>query len=114
MFGLIKVVKVIRKYGLKSWMGEPFENCCKKYACMSNHKTTVSLWPMETKGIVCNRSRRICSKFWPVRGVGHLVVQAEDTIKCTNSDCGLIYPIRDGIPVMLIEEAVSWERSDYR
>ncbi|MFC1497447.1 Trm112 family protein [Verrucomicrobiota bacterium] len=33
------------------------------------------------------------------------VVQDEDKIKCTNNSCGLIYPIRDGIPVMLIEEA---------
>ena len=33
------------------------------------------------------------------------VVQDGETIKCTNPDCGLVYPIRDGIPVMLIEEA---------
>jgi len=33
------------------------------------------------------------------------VVQEGDTIKCTNADCALVYPIRDGIPVMLIEEA---------
>jgi uncharacterized protein len=33
------------------------------------------------------------------------VVQDGDTIRCTNRNCGLIYPIRDGIPVMLIEEA---------
>jgi len=33
------------------------------------------------------------------------VVQEGETIKCTNPDCGLVYPIRDGIPVMLIEEA---------
>lgn len=26
-------------------------------------------------------------------------------ICCTNDACGLCYPIRDGIPVMLIEEA---------
>ncbi len=26
-------------------------------------------------------------------------------LKCLNPDCGLIYPIRDGIPVMLIDEA---------
>ena len=26
-------------------------------------------------------------------------------LKCTNPDCSLVYPIRDEIPVMLIEEA---------
>ncbi len=26
-------------------------------------------------------------------------------LKCLNPDCELIYPIRDGIPVMLIDEA---------
>ena len=33
------------------------------------------------------------------------VVQEQDTIRCTNAGCALVYPIRDGIPVMLIEEA---------
>ncbi|OGV59436.1 MAG: hypothetical protein A2283_09225 [Lentisphaerae bacterium RIFOXYA12_FULL_48_11] len=28
-----------------------------------------------------------------------------NTLVCTNSSCGLVYPIRNGIPVMLIEEA---------
>ena len=28
-----------------------------------------------------------------------------DRLVCSNSHCGLRYPIRDGIPVMLIEEA---------
>ena len=27
------------------------------------------------------------------------------TLKCTNGNCGLVYPIRNGIPIMLIEEA---------
>ena len=29
----------------------------------------------------------------------------ENGLKCTNSECRLVYPIRDDIPVMLIEEA---------
>lgn len=28
-----------------------------------------------------------------------------DKITCVNSQCGLEYPVRNGIPVMLIEEA---------
>jgi len=27
------------------------------------------------------------------------------SLKCTNSECALVYPIRDDIPVMLIDEA---------
>ena len=33
------------------------------------------------------------------------VVQEGDWIVCTNTACRLRYPVRDGIPVMLIEEA---------
>lgn len=29
----------------------------------------------------------------------------DNQICCTNQDCALRYPIRDGIPVMLIDEA---------
>lgn len=29
----------------------------------------------------------------------------EERLICTNPACGLKYPIRDGIPVMLVEEA---------
>jgi hypothetical protein len=33
------------------------------------------------------------------------VVQEKEEIVCANPQCRLRYPIRDGIPVMLIEEA---------
>ena len=29
----------------------------------------------------------------------------ESGLKCTNAECALVYPIRDEIPVMLVEEA---------
>lgn len=28
-----------------------------------------------------------------------------NALRCTNSECRLVYPVRDDIPVMLIEEA---------
>lgn len=33
------------------------------------------------------------------------VVQEGESILCTNPSCALRYPIREGIPVMLVEEA---------
>ena len=33
------------------------------------------------------------------------IQESENEIICQNSQCGLHYPIREGIPVMLIEEA---------
>ena len=30
---------------------------------------------------------------------------AETRLKCINPECSLVYPIRDEIPVMLVEEA---------
>jgi len=33
------------------------------------------------------------------------VKEADNKIICQNPACGLRYPVRDGIPVMLIEEA---------
>jgi uncharacterized protein YbaR (Trm112 family) len=35
----------------------------------------------------------------------HSVTLRNDRIVCGNADCGLRYPVREGIPVMLIEEA---------
>jgi uncharacterized protein YbaR (Trm112 family) len=33
------------------------------------------------------------------------VIEQDDKIVCTNVKCGLKYPIREGIPVMLVDEA---------
>ncbi len=29
----------------------------------------------------------------------------QTALKCTNTECSLVYPVRDDIPVMLIDEA---------
>jgi len=35
-----------------------------------------------------------------------LEINAEETcLKCLNPECSLVYPIRDNIPVMLVDEA---------
>lgn len=31
----------------------------------------------------------------------------ETGLKCVNPECALVYPVRDDIPVMLVEEATS-------
>lgn len=33
------------------------------------------------------------------------LVENGTALQCTSLSCGLVYPIRDGIPVMLIDEA---------
>lgn len=33
--------------------------------------------------------------------------EAETRVKCLNPECSLVYPIRDEIPVMLVEEATA-------
>ncbi|GHJ39534.1 Trm112 family protein [Streptomyces sp. TS71-3] len=29
----------------------------------------------------------------------------DSELRCTGQDCGLVYPVRDGIPVLLVDEA---------
>ena len=31
--------------------------------------------------------------------------EEDDELRCTGTDCGLVYPVRDGIPVLLVDEA---------
>ncbi|WP_419995465.1 Trm112 family protein [Streptomyces boninensis] len=31
--------------------------------------------------------------------------EQDEELRCTAADCGLAYPIRDGIPVLLVDEA---------
>ncbi|GBD09232.1 hypothetical protein HRbin22_01481 [Candidatus Thermoflexus japonica] len=39
---------------------------------------------------------------------GRLELVKDAWLVCTEPDCGRKYPIRDGIPVMLIEEGDKW------
>lgn len=40
--------------------------------------------------------------------VEHRERDDEEFLVCTSSECGLAYPVRDDIPVMLVDEARPW------
>ena len=42
---------------------------------------------------------------------GLLKLEKETWLVCQESDCGRKYPIRDDIPVMLIEEGTKWMKT---
>lgn len=39
-------------------------------------------------------------------GCRHPVLESGNKLHCRNPECSLAYPVRNGIPVMLIEEAI--------
>ncbi len=47
--------------------------------------------------IVCPQCH---SQFLPIPDVGVV-----ETLVCSDEGCGLRYPVRDGIPILLVEEA---------
>ena len=60
----------------------------------------------------CDKEKRIAGMKGPDARVHfeyhakhHSAAYVGEKLICTNAECGLRYPIRDGIPVMLIEEA---------
>ena len=42
------------------------------------------------------------------------VVREGEGLRCTDRGCGLLYPVRDGIPIMLIHEATKPESESQR
>ena len=40
------------------------------------------------------------------------ISEDQKSITCQGRDCGLVYPVKDDIPVMIIEEATKPEASD--
>ena len=38
------------------------------------------------------------------------VTEEAEGIRCTNETCSLVYPVRDGIPIMVIKEAAACPR----
>ncbi|MBX3281264.1 MAG: Trm112 family protein [Acidobacteria bacterium] len=34
-------------------------------------------------------------------------LRGDDALKCVDPECSLVYPVRDDIPVMLVEEATA-------
>jgi len=69
-----------------------------KKACLSNHNDATFSKTMDQlrKGLLEILACPRCKS--PVRQEGN-------GLACTNGECRLVFPIRDGVPIMLVKEA---------
>ena len=70
----------------------------------------IILDPVQGKIIALNKSMAVSPELLEIlrcpKCKSELEINEEQTrLKCLNADCCLVYPIRDDIPVMLIDEA---------
>jgi uncharacterized protein YbaR (Trm112 family) len=56
------------------------------------------MWPMISQGLLDILVCPVCKKPLQLRN------EAEESLKCT--ECRRVYPVRDNIPIMLVDQAV--------